>query len=86
MSVEKNAQFQVRMQKLWLFYGGIITSGFREELQLEFDGLDSSGCMDQRNDGWNKSEPATKLDLGHKFNTTEAETKLCKRLKTMVIG
>ena len=35
---KKFAQFRVYMQKLWQFYGGIIKSGFQEELRLGFDG------------------------------------------------
>ena len=35
---KKFSQFRVRMQKLWQFYGGIIKSGFQEELWLGFDG------------------------------------------------
>ena len=35
---KKFTQFWARMQKLWQFYGGIIKSGFQEELRLGFDG------------------------------------------------
>ena len=32
----------------------------------------------------NESKPATRLDLGHQFNTMDSETELCKRLNVVV--
>jgi hypothetical protein len=42
-------------------------------------------------DGWidelgmKHAKPVTKLDLGYKLNTMDSKTKLCKRLKAMVM-
>jgi hypothetical protein len=73
------------MQKLWPFEVRTSELGILRELRLGF-----SRWKQQRMDGstncWMKhAKPVTKLDLGHKLNTTDFETKLCKRLKVMAV-
>jgi hypothetical protein len=66
------------MQKLWSFQVRPSKSGFLRGVAARVFVMEQ-----QRMDGsmkwWMKhAKPATKLDLGHKLNTMDSETKLCK--------